>query len=124
MLDAKGTAALSGLLAGALCWLLATAAGVRGAAAERPEALLLAGLAGAVCFFCLLLFVGNCYAAAGLAPMRWASIGLCEAGALLLAARIHRAAATLCLVFSVPVVVYVKWAATKVARRAEAKKCD
>jgi uncharacterized membrane protein len=86
---------------------------------SRPETTFLAGLLGAVVFFFLLVFVGNLVGQFGTPRLGWFSIALCELVALTASVVIHPVCATTCLLFSVPVVIYIKWAATKVVKMAQ-----
>jgi hypothetical protein len=82
----------------------------------RPETTFLGGLAGAILFFFLLILVGNIREKRGATELGWVFIGLCEFGALVVSVFVHPVCVTTCLLFSIPVVIYVKWAATQIKR--------
>jgi hypothetical protein len=82
----------------------------------RPETTFLGGFVGAILFFFLLILLGNTHEKRGGTGLGWFSIGLCELGALIVSILIHPVCVTTCLLFSIPVVIYVKWAATKISR--------
>jgi uncharacterized membrane protein len=81
----------------------------------RPEKMPLGGFVAAILFFFLLIFVGNVFQLMNRSVrLGWITIGLCEAAALVASFSIHPVCATMCVIFSIPVIIYVKWAATKI----------
>jgi hypothetical protein len=82
----------------------------------RAETTFLGGFAGAILFFFLLIAVGNVRERRGATETGWIFIGLCEALALIVSVFVHPVCVTTCLLFSIPVVIYVKWAATQIKR--------
>jgi hypothetical protein len=95
---------------------------------HRPETTFLGGFVGAILLFFLLIFVGNAAALFGKKSLGWILIGFCEILALFASILIHPVCAITCFVFSIPALIYVKWAATKIALQArivgESKKTD
>jgi hypothetical protein len=82
----------------------------------RPETTFLGGFVGAILFFFLLIALGNFQETRGHMELGWLAIAVCEFGALILSVAVHPVCVTTCLLFSIPVVIYVKWAATQIKR--------
>jgi uncharacterized membrane protein len=81
----------------------------------RPEMMPLGGFVAAILFFFFLIFVGNVFQLRNRSVrLGWITIGLCEATALVASFFIHPVCATMCVIFSIPVIIYVKWASTKI----------
>jgi uncharacterized membrane protein len=81
----------------------------------RPEMMFVGGFIAAILFFFLLIFVGNIFRIRNLAArLGWITIGFCEVAAGSLSVFVHPVCATTCVLFSIPVIIYVKWGATKV----------
>jgi hypothetical protein len=79
----------------------------------RPETTFLGGFVGAILFFFFLIFVGNFREKKKGTGIGWIFIGLCEAVAITVSLVIHPVCVTTCLLFSIPVIIYVKRAAAK-----------
>ena len=80
-----------------------------------PETTFLGGFFGAILFFFLLILYGNKREEKNPGnKMTWWSIAFCEFGALFVSLIIHPVCITTCLLFSIPVVIYIKWAETQI----------
>lgn len=103
---------LSGLCSLALIVLMI---GLRKVFRLKAEATFFGGFFGAILFFFLIIFFSNARAKRHNNAIGWFGLAFCEAIALLVSFIVHPVCITTCLLFSVPVVVYLKWAATKLA---------
>ena len=85
----------------------------------KAEATFFGGFFGAILFFFLIIFYSNSRAKRNNNTIGWFELALCELVALIVSLIVHPVCITTCLLFSVPVVVYVKWASTKLAKESE-----
>ncbi|KAH0793330.1 protein KRTCAP2 [Histomonas meleagridis] len=104
---------LSGICAAVLAVLMIA---LRKVFRMKAEATFLGGFFGAILFFFLIIFVGNTRAARGDNKLGWIELALCEIVALIVSFIVHPVCITTCILFSIPVVVYIKWAATKMSK--------
>ena len=104
---------LSGICAAVLAVLMIA---LRKVFRMKAEATFLGGFFGAILFFFLIIFVGNTRASRGDNKLGWIGLALCELIALIVSFVVHPVCITTCVLFSIPVVVYVKWAATKMSK--------
>ena len=81
----------------------------------KAEATFFGGFFGAILFFFLIIFYSNSRAKRNNNTIGWFELALCELVALI----VYPVCITTCLLFSVPVVVYIKWASTKLAKESE-----
>ena len=86
------------------------------------ETTFLGGFFGAILFFFLLIIAGNMKDQKTEGRLGWFSIAACEVIALVVSFVIHPVCITTCVLFSVPVVIYIKWAATKMIEVQKASK--
>ena len=86
------------------------------------ETTFLGGFFGAILFFFLLITAGNLKDQKTEGRLGWFSIAVCEFIALAVSFVIHPVCITTCVLFSVPVVIYIKWAATKMIELQRASK--
>ncbi|KAH0793617.1 protein KRTCAP2 [Histomonas meleagridis] len=104
---------LSGICAAVLSVLMVA---LRKVFRMKAEATFLGGFFGAILFFFLIIFIGNTKANRGNNKIGWIELALCEIIALIVSFIVHPVCITTCILFSIPVVVYVKWAATKLSK--------
>lgn len=79
-----------------------------------PETTFLGGFFGSAFFFFLLILFGNMNDRSGSNELGWFSIAICELFSIFLSFFIHPVCITTCFLFSIPVVIYLKWASTKI----------
>ena len=78
---------------------------------KRAEATFLGGILGAILYFFLLICYGNYRMIKNRSsPLNWLHIAAIELVALVYSYLIHPVCTTTCLLFSIPVIVYLKWA--------------
>ena len=69
---------------------------------------------GAVLFFFLVILAGNMNDKHGSNELGWFYLALCEIVSIFVSLFIHPVCITTCFLFSIPVVIYIKWASTKI----------
>ena len=79
-----------------------------------PETTFLGGFFGAVLFFFLVILAGNMNDKHGSNELGWFYLALCEIVSIFVSLFIHPVCITTCFLFSIPVVIYIKWASTKI----------
>ena len=89
---------------------------------KKEEATFLGGILGAILFLFLLIMVGNYKQRKNQnAHLNWLHVGLLELVALIYSYFIHPVCTTTCLLFSIPVVVYLKWAYYELSQQTKQK---
>lgn len=82
----------------------------------KAETTFLGGLFGAILFFFLLIFYGNKLAEkGGNGQLGWTHVIFMETIALTASYIIHPVCTTTCILFSLPVIVYIKWAESELS---------
>ena len=89
----------------------------------KAEATFLGGMVGAVLFFFILIWYGNKREARNpSSQLGWVQIGFCELAALVASLIVHPVCITTCFLFSIPVIVYIKWAHYELSKEEAEKK--
>ena len=87
-----------------------------------PETTFLGGFFGAILFFFLLIMYGNKREDKNPgSKLGWVQIGFCEAGAMIVSLFIHPVCITTCVLFSIPVIIYIKGAETQIRIQTQQK---
>lgn len=117
--NAKDSSKLAGICA-AVCAALMVL--LRPLFRMKAETTFLGGMFGAVLFFFLLIYYGNKREVKRPGyQLGWIQIGLIELAALIVSFIIHPVCITTCLLFSIPVIVYLKWAYYAISQEQKSK---
>lgn len=117
--NAKDSSKLAGLCAVITAALMVI---LRPLFRKKAETTFLGGMFGAVLFFFLLIYYGNKKEMKRPGyQLGWIQIGCIELVSLIVSLVIHPVCITTCLLFSIPVVVYLKWAAYEIQQEQKSK---